>query len=418
MANKRKIFDITPPPEKITEVKKPLTKELLPKKPLSLRVPERSEGWRRTNVLRLSFRFKKPILITVGVLLVGVLCFVFIKPQAEIEIWPMKEAVKFTTQFSSVGEVIKQERALSQEFPATGKAVKEEKAQGVIRVYNNYQLDQILVQNTRFWCFVNEELREFKTKEKIVIAPQKHLDVQVIASAAGEEYNIGPCTFSVPGLKGSPRYTAVYGESFSPMTGGKKIEVTQVTQEDLDKAEAVLKQKALKECQTSLENSVSPEQYLMIEEAMKTEITEATPLTEKGKAVDNFIFQVKAKGSLLALKKSDLRDFAKDYVFSQIPQEKELVESSLGIGYLPETVDFKEAEVTLDIEISAEIYSAIDEASLKERVKNKRPDEISRVFRDFPEGEGINESQIRLWPFWVTTAPEDTARIKINVILD
>jgi len=414
MANRKKIFDITPPKEfqkpqepqipqaplKNLKAKEILVKKLIPKK-----LPD--------------FRAGKPffisIIMVVGLLLIGALCLIFINPQAELKIWPVKEAIELEAQFSSVGEVIKKEHSFSQEFPATGKATREEKAQGVIRVYNNYHLAQILVVNTRFWCFENEELREFKTKERVVIASQKHLDIEVVASSAGEEYNIGLCTFSVPGLKGSSRYTAVYGESFSPMTGGKKIETIQVSQEDLDKAEIISKEKVLEECQASLENSISSEEYIIIEEAMRLEITKVTPLTEEGQTVDNFIFQVEAEGEVLVLKKSDLKDFAKEYVLGQIPSGKELVEGSLAIGYLPETVDFEESKITLDIEISAEIYSAIDEISLKERVKSKRPDEIKTVLRNFPE---IDEVQTRLWPFWITTAPEDTASIKIKLILD
>ena len=405
MADKKKIFDITPPlqrPQKPAvvvrepEIKKPLAKEIVSRMPRS-------------------FRVNKPILIAIALLIVAVLCFIFIEHRAVIGVQPVRTPVEFASRFSSAGEIMKKEHFLSQEFTATGKAVREEKAQGIIKVYNNYHLDQILVANTRFWCFINEELREFKTKDKVVIPSQQQLDVEVVASTAGEEYNIGPCTFSVPGLKGSPRYTFVYGESSSNITGGKKIKVTQVTQADLDKAGMILKDKALEECRAALEAAISPEEYIMIEESMKIKITELVPLTEVGQVVDNFVFQVKAEGEVLALRRSELQDFAKNYVLGQVPEGKVLIEGSLGIGYLPETINFEDSEIILNIEISAEIYSAFDEDYLKERVINLRPEEIMTTLRNFPEIEQVG---VRFSPFWVTTAPNDTANIEIKVVLD
>lgn len=417
--NKKKIFDITPPssspsspgavprPVRPAAQVQPAAQKTEFKKPLTEKVTARMP--------RVSFKINKPILIVIVLLVAVVCCFIFINAKAVIEIWPVKNPIEFTAQFSSTGEKMTKDYFLSREFNTTGKAVREDKAQGVIKVYNNYHLDQILVANTRFWCFVNEELREFKTKERVVIPAGQQLDVEVVASAAGEEYNIGPCTFSVPGLKGSPRYTAVYGESSSSMTGGKQIEVTQVTQADLDNAELILRAKALEECRAALEEAVSSEEYIMLEDSMEVEVTELIPLTEVGKVVENFVFQIKAEGEVLVLRRSELQEFAKNSVLSQIDEGQVLVEGSLGIGYLPETIDLESKEVVLEVEIDAETYAAVDENYLKDRIKNMRPDEIRATLRNFAE---IEQVQTRLTPFWATTAPENPDDIEIKVIVD
>ena len=405
---KKKIFDITPPEkakeflgqQKATKAKEPAVKKLIAKKSLNIRG---------------NFRFKKPVLIAVGILLICLLCFIFIKPEAEIEIWPVKETVEFKTQFSPTGEIIEQSHSTTQEFVSTGKTTKAEKAEGVIKVYNNYHLSQILVANTRFWCFEKDELREFKTKVRVVIPSQESLDVAVKASSAGEEYNIDPCTFSIPGLKGSPRYTAVYGKSSSPMTGGSKSEVTQVSQEDLDKAEEITTEKALADAKASLENLISKDEYILTEEAIETKIIEANPITEVGQKVDNFIFQVKVEATALVFKKTEMEEFAKTHLLSQIPQGKEMVEGSLAVGYLPRTVNLAEREMVLELEITAEIYSGLDESSIKENLKNLGPSEVAPALRKFSE---IDRAQARLWPFWVGAIPSDAEKIKIKLNLD
>jgi len=396
MVNKRKIFDITPPSPKIVKA----AKESLPKK---------SSGARK------KFRFKKPIFMTAGVLLVGVLCFIFIKPQAEIEIWPVKETMELTTQFSPVGELMTQTQLTSQDFAATGKAVKAEKAEGVVRIYNNYSLPQTLVQNTRLWCFEGDTLKEFKTKEKVVIPSQAQLDVPVAASSAGAEYNIGPCTFSIPGLKGSPRYTSVYGKSSLPMSGGIKTEATVVNQEDLHKAERVITEKALADSKLALKNFISPEDYVLLEDAIEANVIEAKPLAGVGQAVDNFTFQAKAEAKALVFKKVESVDFAKAYVQSKITRGKELVAGSLVLSYTLKSVDLVKREMVLDLRISAVVYSAFNETLVKEDVKNFGMNDVVSALNKFPE---ISRAQVRIWPFWSRIVPDDISRIKIKLRLD
>ena len=400
MVNKRKIFDITPPPAKAKEFLK-LPKKIEVKEPL----------------VKPPFPVKKlrPILIIAGLLLVGIFSFVFIKTKAEIEIWPVKEQTQFKTKFSRAGELITQSQSVSQEFASTGKATKAEKAQGLIRVYNNYHLEQILVADTRFWCFKKDELREFKTKQKAVIPSRGQLDVAVMAAGAGEEYNIDPCTFSIPGLKGSSRYTAVYGKSFSSMTGGARMEMTQVSQEDLDMAKETIAEKALAEAKAALKNSISPAEYILVDEAIETKIIEVNPLTEVGKNVDNFIFQAKAQAQALVFKKAELEEFARAYLLSQLPQGKEPVKGSLVVGYLPETVDLAKGEMLLNLEISVKTYHTLDEGAVKESVKNLRPSELTLTLRKFPE---IARAETKLWPFWAKTIPQDETMIKIKLNLD
>ena len=395
---KKKIVDISPPEknQKVQEFKK----STAAKEPLLKSLP--------------SFCLKKPVLIVVGILLAALLSFVFIKPQAEVEVWPVKETVQFQVEFSTAGQLMTRLETASQEFVATGQAVKEEKAQGVIKVYNNYHLDQILVANTRFWCFEGDELREFKTKERVVIPAKEQLDVEVAASGPGPEYNIDPCTFSVPGLKGSARYTAVYGKSSLPMTGGAKIETNQVSQEDLDRAETIVAEKALAQARTSLVNAISPEEYILPQEAIEAKIVKTNPLTGVGQNVDNFIFQAEAQSQALVFKKDEMEEFARAYILEQIPAGKELVEGSLAVGYLLKKVDLTEPKIVLELEISAEIYQLLDEGSVKESVKGLMPNELLSGLRKFPN---ISRVETDLWPFWARRVPQEVDRIKIKLNL-
>ncbi|PIS17347.1 MAG: hypothetical protein COT59_01220, partial [Candidatus Nealsonbacteria bacterium CG09_land_8_20_14_0_10_42_14] len=114
-------------------------------------------------------------------------------------------------------------------------------------------------------------------------------------------------------------------------------------------------------------------------------------------------------------KESDLKELAKFYLESQIPAGKNWQENSLAFSYSVESLDLAAGEIVLNLEVSAKIYSMVDENSLKESVKNKKPDEIKKVIGRIA---GFERFQIELWPFWVKASPEDVERITIKLRLD
>ena len=158
-----------------------------------------------------------------AILLAGAAIYFFFPAKAELEVWPSAEEINFAVTKEIAGKFVRTEQAPPEKFYSFGAEEIETKAEGIIRIYNNFHLDQPLLAGTRFWCGGDEKL-EFKTKEWMVVPTGKYLDAEVIASLPGEEFNIPFCkAFSVPGLAKTARYTAVYGESFSAMEGGESF---------------------------------------------------------------------------------------------------------------------------------------------------------------------------------------------------
>ncbi len=373
-----------------------------------------------------------PVAIILGLVVVGGAAYVLIKPKAEIDIWPVKNPVEFKTQIMVTGsqdqeafipgEVRTQENSLSQQFPATGVELKAAKASGKITVYNAYALSsQVLIANTRF---VSDDGKLFRTPSKVII-PGAHyegsklipgeIEITVEAGEPGEAYNIGPSTFSIPGLAGTPRYTAFYAKSFKAMSGGTKSEAKKVTAEDLKNAEEVLTTRAIENCKAALVNAVSLNDYVVVNEAIKTTVTEAVSSAKEGQNVENFTFQVRAKAETLIFKRSDVSVFAKEYVLSHLPDGQKLDENSLAVSFLSQEVDLDKEKIFLNVEISAQIYPSVDEDRIKEAVKNQTPSQMSSSLKGFSE---ITKSQVRLWPFWANRGPLETAGISIKIRLD
>ncbi|MFH1841505.1 MAG: hypothetical protein ABH800_01970 [Candidatus Nealsonbacteria bacterium] len=432
MAHKRKIFDINPPKEKEYYIEKELEQKEPYLKEEAKPAPVKKQRAKRNFSLN-----KKLIFVAVFLFLVGCLSYFFIKPKAELAVWPEQEVLSFDAQLtvdSSInetdfksgivpGEIVRKEKTVSQEFSSTGIKSKAEKAHGTIRVYNAYSTySQVLVATTRF---VSDDGKLFRIAERVVIPGGYYeggklvpgtVDIEVFADQSGEEYNIGPSTFSIPGFAGTPKYTAFYAKSSESMEGGSKAEIPEVSAGDLKTAEEILTEKALKESRESLIYSISSLDRIVLDETIIEKIIEVLPLAKEGQAADRFLFQVKAETKALVFNKEDLEEFAKNYILSQISfPEQDLYEKSLVVNYSLNDVNLDGNKAVLDIEMSVKIYSTVDQNSVKDKVKNKTEEEIAASLADYPE---IEKAQIKLWPFWVKRSPSDKERIEVSLILD
>jgi len=418
----KKIFDILPPAkerEKIEELppeKKPIFRFKRP----GLRIPP-PRGWWVGGVLS--------VLIIVGILISLNLS------RAEIEIWPETEVLTFKTKLNVdqkaenvdflnkviPGKVFEAEKTVLEEFPSSGKSKKEEKAKGTIRIYNAYSTSpQVLIATTRF---VSADGKLFRTPIQVTIAGGHYekgklvpgfTDIEVVADQPGPEYNIGPSTFSIPGFAGTPRYTAFYGKSFDPMTGGIREETPIITQEDLDRAKKILEEKALEESKTALKNKI-PAEFDFLEEASKAEITETFSLARPGAELEKFSYQVKAKSRALVFKSSDIENFANEFILSQIPQQKRIYRESLKVNYSLQATDFELGKITLSLSSETKIYSPLDEVSLKKVLRGKSLAETQIFLENQPQ---ITKAMVKFWPFWIKKVPENIEKIKIKLNLD
>lgn len=385
------------------------------------------------------------ILTLAALILVGGFCF-FTLSKANIDVWPKTENLTVKTKLTIdktaqtadltgkviPGEIFEKEKTIKENFPSSGKTLKETKAEGNIRIYNAYSTSpQIFVVNTRF---ISTDGKTFRTPVKVTIAgghyeKEKFIpsetDIKVVADEAGSEYNIGPSTFSIPGLAGTEKYTKFYAKSFQAMTGGFSEEVSKVTKEDLENAENSLIKKVKEECEAFLKTELSAEkissEFNYLEKAVQTEIVEKISLSKAGDEAGNFDFQVKAKSKTLIFKKEDLKNFAEEFLLSQISKDQELpgtpkiYEKSLKIDFTPETINLNADKIILSLDASATIYSDIDISDLKNNLKKKSLLETKVFLESQPE---IAKAIVEFWPFWVKSVPENPDKIKFNLNID
>lgn len=422
---RKKIFDIFPP--------KPPTNYFQKEKP----------SFERTDLIKRVTRKlvggkKGLIFFFLFFISLGIIGY-FALAKVEIEIWPETEILNFEKKITACIEsfevnaqkgiiparIFEVEKIASQEFPSSGKI--EKKAEGTIRVYNNYHRLVTLRPGTRFQPPLDEVLY-FCSPTKIVIPAKGYVDINVIAChiKEGEEnyekYNIEPSTFSIPGLQGDPLFFSVYGKSFKSMEGGG--EISQVTEDDLERAKDILTTKLFDRLDESLENILSsealrldkaPTDFILLEEATKKEVLETLSETEVGAEISSFDLRIRGEAKALVFKKSDLENFAKEFILAKIPVDKKLKKESLDIDFEPESIDLELGKIVLNLKFSAKIYSDINFVLLRESLKGKSFEESKIILEN--QGE-IIRAQISAWPFWVKEVPKNIERIKLEIRID
>ncbi len=446
----KNFFDIIPPqkkkkfPQRIEfEYKREKEKKDIFSSSQSSKFGKRQNFWRGRNTA-ISASVKILFFSLIFLILAGIFAFLLFS-KVKIEIWPEISVSTFETNVNVElgknepdfeakiipGKVFEDQKTASKEFSASGKMMKEEKAKGIIRVFNKYSTSaQGLLSNTRF---VSDKGKLFRSLEREVI-PGGHyekgkfvagfVDIKVMAAEPGEDYNIGPSTFSIPGFKGTSKYTYFYGESSSPMVGGFKGEVSQITSEDIKKAGLALSDELKEESKNFLKKTI-PADYILLDETIFQDITEGSSSIKAGSEGESFNLQIKVESKGVGFRKSDVDEFIRKFITSNISEDEMFEKESLEVNYslkLPpsSTGDgaddiLKSGKIILATEIKAKIYQNINLAELKRALAGKSLKETKIFLGDLPR---VTKVEIKSWPFLRRKIPDDMGKIELKLNLD
>lgn len=352
--------------------------------------------------------------------------------RAEIIIVPKKERVSFGAEMtvdkgiSSAdleynkipGQLFEVEKEIWREFPSTGEKELEEKARGIITVYNQYSSSpQTLVETTRF---VSGEGKLFRTTKTITIPGAvveegeiipSTIDVEVIAAEAGEEYNIGPSTFTIPGFQGSPKYSGFYGKSTESMVGGVKGKVKIVTKDDLEGARDILAVNLKKEARGELINKI-PSGLKILEGAQREGILEFSSSIKEGGPGEKFVLTVKVVSRALVFNENDIISLINKNLASKISESKVIIPDTISIVYNISDINLDKGSMDLSCEIEEDIAWKIDGEEIKRDLAGKNEIEVRHYLSARSE---VESARVVFWPFWVKKIPSNEKKIKVTI---
>jgi len=372
-----------------------------------------------------SFRKKLVIGIAAGVLLIGFFVWAaFFAPRATVVISAratessanarVTMGEKATTSFS--GSTLKtstqqQKKDVSIEFDATGKKEVGEKATGTMTLTRT-STSSTPISVPAGTSFTASGLT-FKSTEAATlpgssIGPggieQPTVTVNVEAAELGDQYNLATRNYQ--------SNVGGFSAKGSNMTGGTSEEVTVVSEADIQAAADQLAKQDSDEVKAQLTGEFN-DTFIVLDQTFK--IDNGTPQSSPAvgqEASGKAKLTTTITYTLSAVARADVDTFLNDYFAKQIEGQSDRRVYDNGSG----GVTFTNIAATADgftgnIVATAKIGPKVEDQQVKDLAKGKRFGEIQSSLESI---QGIDSVDVKLWPFWVSSAPNDANKITVE----
>lgn len=368
------------------------------------------------------FKFPTKTLVAVVVVVVASIAALFYFSSAKVEVTPNTVSAAVQSSFTanqSTGtlpyEIITAQKIASQSVKGSGTKVVSSTASGTITVYNTQANAQRLVANTRFATLAG---LVFRIRTAITIpagtaAKPGSITAAVTADKAGDSYNVGPTSFTIPGFAGTPQASQVYGKSSVAMAGGASGNMPVVDATADAQARIALINALAPDLASSIEAKI-PSGYVLLPGAATTTYQELTPAPSGTTGM----VDVKVQGTITAI------------VFPNVVLAKEIAKSVSGLGYQGEPVTLASAKTveltapsglpapdaasfTFTLSGTASLIYNVDPTRIAAAVSGRTRDAAKVALSAYPE---VKRAVVLLRPFWRQTFPQDPAAIKVVVL--
>ncbi|MDO8495349.1 MAG: hypothetical protein Q7S32_02360 [bacterium] len=386
--------------------------------------------WSNKKIFRRPKTSPKANLLFLGgaVIVLGAV-FYFFLGNAQVVLKPQKQTLDFELKISTSsdyseidpktnripGQLLTYKEEVTQDFSSTGQKEVAQKSRGEITVYNNYNTEQqTFIATTRFESSTG---LIFRIPRPVTIPGAKTVGgklipgsatVEVLADKAGPEYNIAPGRFTVPGLKGSPKYDGFYAESAKAFSGGVVGLSKIVTENDFAVAKEEVTKKALEGSASKLKSKAN---NLKIIDPLDNKITSLQATAEAEQAVDGFAVKAIAEAKTVGFSEEDILELIRAYVSKD--QEMILLQNSLRLEYKNVKTDFAHNLLTFNVAIQGEAAAKIDEEKIVGSMLGMKQGNIKDYLLSIRE---IESAKVILSPFWVKVVPKNRKDVKVELM--
>ncbi len=353
---------------------------------------------------------------------------------AEVKINPRLKDVSVQAIFEAstkpqVGELgyelLSIEAEGEKQVQAKGKEVVSVRAEGKIFVYNSKSTSsQRLIKNTRF---ESSNGLIFRIKESIEV-PAVTKDAKgnvvpgsvvadVFADGTGEQYNLPPERFTVPGLKGTEQFDVVYGESTSPFSGGFEGEKYIIDEAELETAKQTLHLE-LRDKLIAQTAEKKPAGFILYNDAI-TFTYHSLPSTEYGDSLATI-----KENARLQVPLFNEPEFAKyiaeksvpDYAGEAVTLFDPMTLSFKYTGATTSIADIgQKTKLEFQLKGTTKLVWKFDEKELQSKLAGIKKTDATKVFSEYTS---ISHAQAEVRPFWKTSFPKNANEIKITTELN
>jgi len=279
-------------------------------------------------------------------------------------------------------------------------------AAGIVTIYNNRSKSQPLVATTRL---LSSGGILFRLKQNVFIPAGGQIEAEVYADQAGEQGDIGPDTFIIPGLP-LLLQKEVYAKSTVSMKGGK-ILVSTLTQEELDAAGVTFEEEILEQTKEDLRAQKGD----FDAEWFSVEIKEKKSDTLPGQEASEFTMTLQAEVIGIFYKQADLKRSMETALYEELSKGTMLASAdyenmSFMLGKIDTQASYAEAQVKVTgWNIPSLTHPELDKALFV----GKSKEEIRQYFLSHKLAEQV---EITFFPPWIRSTPrvKDHIHVVIN----
>lgn len=287
------------------------------------------------------------------------------------------------------------------------------KAKGYVTIYNNYDSkSQKLVKNTRLSTSDGKIFRIDST----VIVPGKtgqtpgSIKVLAVADTYGGEYNIAATQFTIPGLKGTPKYNGFYAKSDTNMTGGDVGKRYLISAQDLKDAES----KLMPKLESKLRDEVrkyKDENYIAIYETFTINYNNNRADIEKQPDINTL--EEEAVARVVIVKKSTIANAIARLNISSYNGNDSVSLRNYDVLHLGFAGDnWSSSTVTISAEYRGDLVWNVDANKIKSELVGKKVDEFGGIMSRYV---GVDTAKPVFRPMWVHTFPNTEKRIEVKI---
>jgi hypothetical protein len=312
-------------------------------------------------------------------------------------------------------EIFRDQRNVTQLFPASGRATVSDKAAGRITIYNAYSSsDQALVATTRFEA---PDGKIYRLVSSVTVPGAAIKDGKIIpasikadiaADQPGPDYNSGRVEkLTIPGFKNSPKFQGFYGTLEEGIQGGFIGERAVPTDSDMETAKA----KTTEILRSSLESSIlsrRPADFKVLDGASDIEITRLT-VNRSTDANGNFSVFGEAKFQAIGFRESDVKLLLQDLVQAEHPN---YVFRDVDLTYSDAKPNYDRGEVKFTVQANTSIAPAFAPDQFKSELAGEAVDAAQSKIAKLQD---LKEANISLWPLWLRKLPTDLDRINLEI---
>lgn len=373
--------------------------------------PQRQRGPRLSTIT----------ILTALVIIAGSVGALFYFSNAEVQVTPNALTASVQNSFTATegsGDLpyvlISTQKIASQSVQSSGTHTVKSAASGKVTIFNAQSKAQRLIATTRFATpsGLIYRIHEAVTIPGGTVAKPGSVTATVYADQAGDSYNIGPSSFTVPGLAGTAQEGQVYAKSSAAMTGGASGEVPEVDSQAEATAREALKSALAADLDTAITSQI-PNGYVLLPGAATTSYvdTAITGGSTTGMA------DVKEQGTITAV------------AFPNAALAKAIATSVAGLDYhgeplvlatttgitltTPNGIPSPDAtSFTFTLSGTVPLTYKVDPTQIAAAVAGKTRDAAEVALTNFAQ---VKQAILVLRPFWRQSFPADPTAIRVTV---